>query len=165
MKTICALVLSLLCIAPGYAQTPTDESIQTLLSVSQSQRLLDSMYESLDTQMKQMLSQMTNDKPVSAEQQRVMDSVTSKVTTIFREEMAWDKLTPVFVQIYKESLTQEDVDGLIAFYNSPAGLALMNKMPAVMQNSMVAMQPRLNAMMQRIKELMEQTKAELDAAK
>jgi uncharacterized protein len=61
---------------------------------------------------------------------------------MLREEMTWDKLRPVYVQIYQESFTQEEIDGLIAFYESPAGFAFVEKMPFVMQKSMSIMQSR-----------------------
>jgi hypothetical protein len=28
-----------------------------------------------------------------------------------REEMTWDKLRPLYVQIYQKSFTQEEIDG------------------------------------------------------
>lgn len=54
--------------------------------------------------------------------------------------------------LYAQHFSQEEVDGLIAFYRSPAGEALVNKMPLVMdasvaniQRTMVGIAPRLQA--------------------
>ena len=41
-----------------------------------------------------------------------------------REEMTWDRLHPLYVRIYQESFTQEEIDGLIVFYESPASRSL-----------------------------------------
>ena len=81
-----------------------------------------------------------------------------------REEMTWDKLRPLYVQIYQESFTQEEIDGLIAFYESPAGVAFVEKMPFVMQKSMSIMQSRMAPMMEKMKAAIKEAIAEPKAA-
>ena len=44
--------------------------------------------------------------------------------------MTWDKLRPLYVRIYQESFTQEEIDGLIVFYESPAGIAFVERWPS-----------------------------------
>lgn len=102
---------------------------------------------------------------MSAEQQRVVDATRAKLVQVLREELSWDKLRPVYVQIYQETFTQEEIDGLIAFYNSPAGAAFVEKMPVVMQRSMSIMQSRTAPMMEKMKAAMQQAIAEAKAAK
>ena len=48
------------------------------------------------------------------------------------------------------ALTQEEVDGLIAFYESPAGQAYIAKMPAVAQKSMAPMQNPMIPMIRKL---------------
>ena len=60
----------------------------------------------------------------------------AKFTDIMREELSWSKMKPQYIRIYQESFSQEDVEGFIAFYRSPAGQAYVDKMPIVMQKSM-----------------------------
>jgi hypothetical protein len=75
---------------------------------------------------------------------------------MLREEMTWDKLRPLYVQIYQESFTQEEIDRPIAFYESPAGVAFVEKMPFVMQKSMSIMQSRMAPMMEKMKAAMKE---------
>ena len=59
------------------------------------------------------------------------------------------------MQLYRDTFEQEEVDGLLVFYASPAGQAYVNKMPVVMQKSMALSQslmqsiiPKMTAAMQ-----------------
>jgi hypothetical protein len=54
--------------------------------------------------------------------------------------MSWEKMKPMYVQLYRDTFEQEEVDGLIAFYKSPAGQAYVTKMPLLMSKSMAISQ-------------------------
>ena len=56
----------------------------------------------------------------------------------------------MYVKIYAESLDQADVDGLIAFYQTPAGQAMLSKMPLVAQKSMEAVREMMGSVLPRI---------------
>ncbi len=64
--------------------------------------------------------------------------------------MDWDKLKPEYAQLYMETFTQEEVDGLLAFYRSPAGRAMIEKMPLLMNKSLQLSQARMQKLMPRI---------------
>jgi hypothetical protein len=59
----------------------------------------------------------------------------------------WAKIKPVFNQIYRDVFEQEEVDGLIAFYQSSAGKAYLTKMPQVIQKSTTLGQSQLQNIM------------------
>ena len=65
--------------------------------------------------------------------------------------------------IYRNTFSQAEVDGMLGFYRSPAGQAVIAKMPLVMQNTMQSMQGRMAVMMPRIQELQRDTVARLRA--
>jgi len=160
-----AFLASSLVATSAVAAPPTAESIDTLLSLSKTQRLLDGIYANIDQVMQQSIAASMQGQPVTPEQQRVIDNMRQKFAVIFREEMSWSKLLPVYTRIYQESFTQEEIDGLIAFYRTPAGNALVEKMPVVMQKSMAAMQPLMAPMMQRMKAATEEAAAEAKQVK
>jgi hypothetical protein len=85
--------------------------------------------------------------------------------TIMKEELSWDKLKDGFIQVYRDTFTQEEMDGIIAFYKSPAGQAFVDKQPALMKNTMALMQQRMGPMMQKIQQMTEETAKEIKAAK
>jgi uncharacterized protein len=147
------------------AAPPSDASVARLLEVSQAGKMMDSVFDQMDGFMKNSMRQVTKGKPLSAEEQAVMDRQQSKMIAIMKEEFSWAKMKEPFTKIYRETFTQEEVDGLIAFYESPAGKALINKQPELMKNTMAVMQERMMPVMQKIQKMSEETAKELKSAK
>jgi hypothetical protein len=50
------------------------------------------------------------------------------------------KLKPLYVKVFAETFTEEELDGMLSFYKSPAGKAMMEKMPQMMARMMPLMQ-------------------------
>lgn len=80
-----------------------------------------------------------------------------------RELMRWEVLEPILIDIYRQSFTQSEIDGMLAFYRSEVGQAVIAKMPVVMQNSIQAMQARVAALMPKLQQLQRETVAQLIA--
>ena len=165
MHKICALLLSSCLVFSVHAAPPSNESVEALLAATGAQKLIDSVLPGMDQMMRQSMAEATKGQTLSAEQQRMLAILSGKIAQIVREELDWATMRPVYVQIYQESFSQEEVDGLIAFYKSPAGAAMVEKMPMVMQKSMALMQNRMGPLMAKMKAVMEQTLAEVKATK
>ena len=147
------------------AVKPSVESIKEVFALTNSRAMLNNVQSQVDGMMKNMMQQSMKDQKVSAAQQKVLEKFQAKVIAIQKEELNWDKMEPMFLEIYGNALTQEDVDGMITFYKSPAGQSFINKMPVIMQQTMISMQKLLAPMMEKMKvvsqEFMEDmTKAE-----
>lgn len=67
------------------------------------------------------------------------------------------------MRVYRKSFTQGEVDGMIAFYETPAGQAVINKLPAVMQNTVNEMQEMMHPVIQKIQRMQQDVIAELKA--
>jgi len=150
---------------PTQAAPPTDASINQLLELSKAGKLMDSVWAQMDGFMKTSLQQVTKGKPVSADEQAIMDKQQAKMIAIMQDELSWAKIKDGFVQVYRETFTQEEIDGIIAFYQSPAGQAFIDKQPALMKNTMALMQQRMGPIMQKIQQMTEETAKEMKAAK
>jgi hypothetical protein len=147
------------------AAPPSDESINQLLELSRAEKLMDSVWAQMDGIMKSSMQQVAKGKPLSADEQAIMDKQQTKMIAIMKDELSWDNLKDGMIQVYRETFTQEEIDGIIAFYKSPAGQALIDKQPALMKNTMALMQQRMGPMMQKIQAMTEETARELRAAK
>ncbi len=147
------------------AEAASEGSIETLLAVTRSEAMLDSMYAQIEGAMKQGMQQAVAGKPLSPEQQRAMDTLPGKFATLLRQEFTWAILKPQFVQLYRETFEQDEVDGLIAFYRSRAGQAFVNKMPLLMQKSMVIGQNQMQLIMPKLQQLVQESMAEAGIGK
>jgi hypothetical protein len=132
------------------AAPPTDESVERMLRLSRAEALIEQATAQVEGTIRQSLQREMAGRTLTAEQQRALDAVPPRAAAVFRAEFHWEKLRPVYVAIYKESLDQADVDGMIAFYQTPAGQAFLSKMPAIMQRAMAVTQAQVEAMMPRL---------------
>lgn len=117
---------------------------------------MDTMYSSMEQVMQQSMKQVVAGRQLSPQQQQVMDKLPAKFVAVMREEFNWANMKPHYVRIYQESFEQEEVDGLIAFYQSPAGQAMVNKMPLVLQKSMSLAQDQMRTLMPKMNRVMEE---------
>jgi len=151
--------LCLLLAAPVLANDapPSDESIKTLLELSDARKLLEGMHGQLDAMMnrvmQQSIDQASKGKALTARQQAIIDEMKAKMTTVIDEMLSWDKLQPLYFRLYRQTFTQDDVDGITAFYRTPAGQALLQKMPLLMTNMMQEYAGMMQPMQQRIMEI------------
>ena len=110
--------------------------------------------------MQEVMREQNQRRMLSPDAQNRMRDVMQKSAQAMREEMSWANMKPLMARIYAESFTQEELDGLIAFYESPAGRAFTRKMPVVMEKSMMLMQERMGPLMQRMEARMREAMAE-----
>jgi len=165
MRKVIAIISIFSAVSACNAAPPTTDSIDALLVATKSESLIESMYANMEQMMRQGMAQAVSGKSVSAEQQRVLDAAPKQFAAVMREELSWSKLKPMFTEIYQESFSQEEIDGLIAFYASPAGRAYIDKMPLVMQKTMTVMQSRMPAMIERMRAAREKALADAKLAK
>jgi hypothetical protein len=69
----------------------------------------------------------------------------------------------MYVRVYQKTFTQQEIDGMLAFYKTPAGQAVISKMPAAMQNTMNEMQQLMGPVMQKMQRLQQDVVAEMKA--
>ena len=69
-------------------------------------------------------------------------------------------LKPKIAGIYRETFSQEELDGLIAFYESPVGRAYIAKMPVAMAKTMAMSQQQMQSLMPRLKAIADEARRE-----
>jgi uncharacterized protein len=140
---------------------PSQESLQRLLAVTDAKKLLQDALSTVDQSIEMGIKQSLKDQPLDEREQQAIDEMRTKMSALFKEILAWDTLEPMFIDIYSRSLTQSEVDGMLAFYATDSGKALIAKMPLIMQNTMQAMQERMQTLAPRIRQIQQETFAEL----
>ena len=103
---------------------------------------LDELFKAmkLDTLMQQLLSAgikqgeelaktVVGDKPISADDRKILDEYEKKVSVLMADTLSWDKLKPAYLDLYSSNYSEADIDGMLAFYKSPAGQHMVEKTP------------------------------------
>lgn len=142
------------------AQPASAESVNTLLTVTKTESLISAMHGQMEQMMRQAMAQAVSGKKLTPEQSRLLEAAPKQFAAVMKEELSWANMKTMYVNIYRETFTQEEVDGLIAFYRSPAGAAFVDKMPLVMQKSTSAMQARLPQLLEKMRASMDKTLSE-----
>jgi uncharacterized protein len=151
--------------APAVAQDePADETIiRELIAVTGAEKLLDNVYAQVDAMMAQSMAEAVGGKIVSPQQQALFDEMRERIVAIFRESMNWATFEPLMIDIYRKSFTRKEAQGMLDFYRTDAGRAVIAKMPLVMQHSVAAMQANMRTMMPKIQEVQQDIIARLRA--
>jgi len=161
-----ALLLALLASTQVFAADtpPSEESIHRLMTLTDARKTLDTMLTTFDSAMSQGIKQGLAGKPITPKEQAVIDEMRAKLLGVFRETLSWKDMEPMFVQVYQGSLTQSEVDGMIRFYESDAGKAVVRKLPLIMQNTSQLMQERLKTVLPKITRIQQETAEKMKAA-
>ena len=163
-STLLLLAVLTFCLSTR-AAPPSDQSVNQLLQLTKVDRQMDSVLAQMEGAMKASLQRLTKGRPLSAEEQATLDQQQAKMAAILKEELSWDKVKDQYVQAYREMFSQEEIDGLIAFYQTPVGQSLMNKQPELTNRTMAILQQRMAPVMQRIQKMSEEAALELKKAK
>ena len=160
-----AFTVSTLFSVNTHAAPPSAASIDELFKVTKMESMVDGMYAQIDQMTKSMSKQALGDIKLTPEQEKRAAAVSADVQKLMREEMGWQKLKLDFSRIYSESLSQDEIDGLIAFYKSAAGQAFTNKMPLIMQKSMAVTEAKMVELMPKMTAIFTAAAEEAKAAK
>lgn len=166
-RLVVVSLLLLVSSAVAAEQPASDESIREVLRVTEAEKLIASMLPQVEAMMGQAMQQGLSSVPMPPDERVVAGQMAEKMKVKlmagFREEMQWSKLEPMYLRIYRKTFTQDEVDGMLAFYKTPAGRAVIKKMPAVMQETMVEMQQVMQPMMKKMQTAVQETVEEMKA--
>lgn len=154
MRKILPAVL-LMAVVPVFAQSPppSDESIRELLELTDGESVMEGAWGQLDAIMEKSMKDAIGDKPVTAKQEKIMAEFRAKTIEVIREELSWEKLEPIYIKLYSETYNQAELDGMIDFYKSDAGKAVVAKMPQLTQALMQTIVTLMQEVMPKVRAL------------
>lgn len=141
----------------------SEASIRELMEITQASKLIDGVSVQLDGMMQNTIARSLAGKNISPEQQQVIDEMRTRLVGILTQNLRWDQMEPMMIEIYKQTFSQAEIDGMVAFYRTDIGKALIAKMPLVMENSMKAVQERTASITPQIQQLTRETIEKLQA--
>jgi hypothetical protein len=145
-------VALLICPIAAGAATASDSSIEELLAITKAEQAVDATFALVERQMQQGIQQSVSGKVLSEEQHRKLDEGVSRFIQTVRGEFTWQTVKPMYIQAYRETFEQAEVDGIIAFYRSAAGQAYATKLPILSQKMNAATQAHLQQLIPKIRE-------------
>jgi hypothetical protein len=142
---------------------PSPESIRNLLELMQSKKILQAMTEQLDSTYDGMLNKQLEGQDLTPEQQKDIAVRRKAAMDMVRELLNWKSMESLYLKVYSDTFTQSEIDGMAAFYASPAGQAVVLKLPLAAKNTMAEMQVRVRQMIPKLQQMAKETAEQIKA--
>jgi hypothetical protein len=150
------------------AQPPSDASLEELLKITRAESMLDDTKAGAEQIMRLMRTaaryESATRKKLTPVQQDMLNQYAVKAAALIGEEINWSKMKPQMLQLYRDTYTQEEMDGMLAFYRSPVGQSMIEKMPGIAKKSMEISQNQLRELMPKFLDALKEARAEAEAA-
>jgi uncharacterized protein len=150
MKHLAPFATALLFSASALAAAPSNESIEQLLTITKSEQVLGGARANMDNNLQALIAKATQGRELNAKGKKALEDFAKEYKTTMNSELSWSKLKPNYIKVYAETFTQDEINGMLAFYKTPAGQAMIQKMPVVMQKTMIMTQQQVQPIMQKI---------------
>ena len=166
MKLVMTLVLAVCASQAAYAQDakPAEESLRQLFEVMHSSSLLDAYLTQIDGTVRASMQQALAGQQLNPKQKKILDDMGREIGSLVKAELNWSAIEPVMIEVYRNTFSQHEVDGMLAFYRSEVGQAVIAKLPTAMQQSMTSIQGHVKTLTPRIVQLEKDSAAQLKAA-
>jgi uncharacterized protein len=165
MKYFFALIASFCFAITAFADEPTKESVEKLLAATKMETMVTTIQHQMESSMSMALEQSLKGETLSAEAKQHAEAFRQKIVAAMTEELSWEKVKGLYIQIYSDNFTQEEIDALNDFYDSQTGKMYVAKMPVVMQKSMAIMQQKMGPMREKIQAAMKEMRQEIEDMK
>jgi hypothetical protein len=159
LKSLTLLVLITVALSFGVAakEDPHRAAVEELLVLIKQDQLIEQMYP----QMKQLAMQQLRQADIPAEQSPLIEKYLDQLFVAMQEEMSWDKMKDELVQLYMSVYTEQEIRDLITFYRSSTGQKMIEKIPLLMEQSIVITQKHTQAMMPKIQKIIQEMITEI----
>ncbi len=154
------LAVSLSTVAQAADLSKTDK-VEKLFVLMETDKMMDTMY----SQIEGMVVGMGQQLGIKEGEQEIFDAYMADVMKIMKEDMSWQKMKKPLVDVYTKHYSEEELEGMLAFFSSDVGKSMTEKMPAVMQDSMVISQSMMQSILPKIQQAAQNMEKELAAAR
>lgn len=159
LRALCTAV-ALVC-ASGQALADTashNASAEKFLVMAHADKLGTPVY----MQVQQMFAQRFEQTKAPASKKAVLDTYQAKANAALDQAIGWNKLKPDMIKLYTSTFSESELKDLVAFYQSPLGKKVLEKMPAVTQQSAQLTQQKLESAVPVVNKLLADMTNELD---
>jgi hypothetical protein len=128
--------------------------VEEFFKVSHTEQMLTQGMAMMLNQAKSGLLQKMLDVTPTPEQTKAYNELQDQLAAILNRALSWEKLKPEYAKLYASAYTEEELDGIVAFYKSPPGQAMISKSPSIMTKANEIVQQQLASAMPEIQKLM-----------
>ncbi len=152
MKKLLTVIILGLAVMSSTVQAapPSSAQIERLLQVMEAQKIVDQVIPAMMQQSRMMVDQNLAKSDTSEADKARANQVMASQEASLRAMLSWTNLKPVYLRVYSDTLSAEEVLAMTRFYESPEGRSVMQKMPQILQRTMVELQPLAQSAMEKM---------------
>lgn len=133
----------------------TEATVQQLLEITRTREMLDQVHVQMEAMFQTSIDQAFGDDATPAEREEARQFM-REMTELLKREMSWDAMRQMYVDVYRKSFSEEEATGMLDFYRTDIGQAVIAKMPLVMQHTMQAVQQHIAVIVPRMQRMQDE---------
>ncbi len=127
--------------------------VEQMLTLTKTDSISQKMLANVPVRVKTMAArQPAVTAAATTEQKKLADDYLNQMSTIAQGGANWPALKPKIVDLYMTTFTEADLDGILAFFKTPAGQDYVSKSPElsgktvdILQGAISGLQPQFEA--------------------
>ena len=161
-KYIASFFASCIFSISAYATTPTTESIEQLIEITQSKQQYEQSLKYSEQSYNDMMQQIIDSQKIllSEKNKLKFKSLQTDMLALIMKESQWEKIQPDMIQIAQNVYTQEEVNSMIEYYRTPIGQSILKKMPIAAEKNNVLVQQKMSKFMPQFIEKLEKLRTQ-----
>ncbi|MEG9433075.1 DUF2059 domain-containing protein [Terriglobus sp. ADX1] len=152
-KIVCVAALLLCMCRMSFADDASKRAkIDEMFTLMHMQQTLDQLADQQSGQIKKIMPQLLAGQTIGPDDQKEIDAFMDQITLMVRDAIQWEKLKPQYQELYAATYDEGTIDGMLAFYRTDAGRAMVAKQPeliaksqSIAQAQLTTVQPKMQA--------------------
>jgi hypothetical protein len=124
----------------------------------------DTVMEKMKAQVTMIFQQIAAQMNIQEADKPKLEKYSARFDAILKEDMAWEKVKPQYLDLYTSVFTEEETKGLVDFYKSDLGKKVTAKMPDLMQQSMTVARTYMQGVVPKLEALTEEMRKDFEKA-
>jgi uncharacterized protein len=146
MKRWMAMLVVAMVMAPVGAradEASKQAKVKELFAVMHVDHSLDRMRSAMAQQVQATAKNAPGTEQMTPEKTKIQQEFVDNSMKVVDQNFSWAVLEPAFLKLYSDAYSEQDLDGILAFYKSPPGQAMLTKAPELSSGVMEIVHSRM----------------------
>ncbi len=158
MKRWIAMLVVVMVVAPMGAradEASKQAKVKELFTLMHIDHSLDRMRSSMQQQVQLTAKNAPGTEQMTPEKKKIQQEFVDNSMKVVDQDFSWTVLEADYVKLYANTYTEQELDGILAFYKSSAGQAMLIKTPELSAGTMQIVHSRMGDFQPKMQSLQE----------
>ena len=159
MKRWIAVLAVVLVFAPCGAradEAAKQAKVKDLFATMHLEHNLDRMMSAMKAQVEATAQNAPGADKMTPEKKKIQQDFINNSMQVVNHAFGWQALESAYIKLYADTYTESELDGILAFYKSPAGQAMLAKTPQLTAGTMQIVHSRMGDFQPKMQALQDQ---------